>query len=91
MKLYERDGQRLALVSCFAAALIYVVDLDASSVIGTVVVGTGPHDLVVDEAREALYVANTLEASVSVVDLSSRRGTQFAEIARLGLQEPFTQ
>ena len=38
-----------------------------------------------------LYVANTLEASVSVVDLSRTRTTRFEEIARLGLQEPFSQ
>lgn len=91
MKLYEDAGQRFALVSCFASALVYVVDLEAARVINQVVVGTGPHELVIDEAREVLYVANTLEASISVVDLSRRRPTRFEEIARLGLQEPFSQ
>jgi hypothetical protein len=91
MKLYRSGGQRFALVSCFASALVYVIDLDASRVTNAIVVGTGPHDLVIDEAREVLYVANTLEASISVVDLSLTRTTRFAEIARLGLQEPFSQ
>lgn len=91
MKLYSDAGQRFALIACYAAALVYVVDLGAGRVVDAVVVGTGPHDLVVDEARKALYVANTLEGSVSVVDLARERPTRFTEIARLGLQDPFSR
>jgi len=91
MVVHNDDGQRFALVSCFAAALVYVVDLEARRVVNTVVVGTGPHDLVIDEGRDVLYVANTLESSVSVVDLSRTRPTRFQELARIGLQEPFEQ
>ena len=82
-------GQRYALITCFGAALVYVVDLDARRVVDNIVVGTGPHDLAVDPAREVAYVANTLESSVSVIDLSRTRPTRFQELARIGLQEPF--
>jgi hypothetical protein len=97
MKIYvERaangvPAQRYAIISCFRAALVYVVDLEALRVVDAVVVGTGPHDIAIDEAREVAYVINNLESSISVVDLSRRRATRFQELARLGLQDPFTQ
>ncbi len=97
MKIYtERTeeglpSQRYAIISCFRAALVYVVDLEALRVVDAVVVGTGPHDIAIDEDREVAYVINNLESSISVVDLSRRRATRFQELARLGLQDPFTQ
>ncbi len=97
MKIYtERapDGtpiQRYALITCFRAALVYIVDLEALRVVDAVVVGTGPHDIAIDDAREVAYIINNLESSVSVVDLSRRRATRFQEMARLGLQDPFSQ
>lgn len=83
--------QRYAVISCFRAAMVYVVDLEALRVVDAVVVGTGPHDIAIDEAREVAYVINNLESSVSVIDLSRRRATRFQELARLGLQDPFSQ
>ena len=97
MKIYtERDAmgtptQRYALITCFRAALVYVVDLEALRVVDAIVVGTGPHDLTIDEDREVAYVINNLEFSISVIDLSRRRATRFQELARLGLQDPFSQ
>lgn len=97
MKIYtERDDagrplQRYALITCFRAALVYVVDLEALRVVDAIVVGTGPHDIAIDDAREVAYVINNLEFSISVVDLSRRRATRFQELARLGLQDPFSQ
>lgn len=97
MKIFvERapDGtpvHRYALITCFRAALVYVVDLEALRVVDAVVVGTGPHDIAIDQARQAAYVINSLESSVSVIDLSRRRPTRFQELARLGLQDPFSQ
>ncbi|MEM7157529.1 MAG: hypothetical protein AAF799_32110 [Myxococcota bacterium] len=97
MKIYtERDAfgtpsQRFALITCFRAALVYVVDLEALRVVDAIVVGTGPHDLTIDEDREVAYVINNLEFSISVIDLSRRRSTRFQELARLGLQDPFSQ
>ena len=43
----------------------------------------------VDEAREVIYVANSLDKTISVVDTSARRTTRFSEIARLGQQVPY--
>ena len=96
MKIYvERDDdgtprQRYALITCFRAALVYVVDLEALRVVDAIVVGTGPHDIAIDEQREAAYIINNLEFSISVIDLSRRRSTRFQELARLGLQDPFS-
>ena len=81
----------LAFVSCFQAAYVYIIDLRAEQVVDTVITGTGPHDVVFDEVREMLYVANLLEGSVSVIDISRDRPTRFKEIARIGLQEPFSR
>ncbi len=78
-----------AFVSCYQSAYLYVVDLSAWAVVDTILAGTGPHDIVVDEARQMLYAANALEASISVVDLGVGRPTRFKEVARIGLQEPF--
>jgi hypothetical protein len=83
--------QGLAFVSCFQAAYVYVVDLRAEQVVDTIITGTGPHDVVLDEVRQVLYVANLLEGSVSVIDISLERPTRFKELARIGLQEPFSQ
>jgi DNA-binding beta-propeller fold protein YncE len=80
-----------AFVSCYQSAYIYIVDLAAWQVVGEIISGTGPHDLVVDEAREVLYAANALEGSISVIDLGQDRPTRFTEIARIGLQEPFSR
>jgi hypothetical protein len=97
MKIHIERGddgapaQRYAIISCFRAALVYVVDLEALRVVAAVVVGTGPHDIAIDEAREVAYVINNLESSISVIDLSRRRATRFQELARLGLQDPFSQ
>ncbi len=91
MRLYRAEGQRFALISCFRAAKIYVVDLDAFRVIGAIVTGTGPYDLEVDTIRRVLYVSNNLEGSISIIDLAFDRPTRFHELARIGLQEPFSR
>lgn len=91
MKLYEEAGQRFALISCYRAALIYVVDLDAFRVVEKIVAGTGPFEVEVDTVRRVLYVSNNLEKSISVIDLAQDRPNRFTEIARIGLQEPFSR
>jgi hypothetical protein len=91
MKLYEEAGQHFALISCYRAALIYVVDLDAFRVLRSIVAGTGPFELEVDVPRRLLYVTNNLENSISVIDLARDRSTRFSEIARIGLQDPFSR
>jgi len=91
LRLFEDGGQRYAFVSCFRAAEIFVLDLDAFRVIDTIRAGTGPWEIEVDPVRQLLYVANSLERSISVIDLGRDRPTRFEEIARIGLQEPFSR
>ena len=83
------DG--FAYITCFRAAFIYVVDLAAHRVVEAIVAGTGPHDLVVDPWRKVLYAANALEFSVSVIDIDPLSPTRFSELARIGLQDPFSR
>lgn len=91
MQLYEDAGETYALVSCYRAALIYVIELSSFRVLDTIVTGTGAYDVEVDDARDLLYLANNLEGSITIVDLSRSRPTRFREIARIGLQEPFSR
>jgi len=88
-QVWPEEG--LAFVACFQAAYVYVVDLRAEQVVDTIITGTGPHDVVLDKPRGMLYVANLLEGSVSVIDVSTDRPTRFKEVARIGLQEPFSR
>lgn len=89
LEIWHEEG--LAFASCFQAGYVYIVDLRASTVVGTIISGTGPHDLVLDKVRQVLYVANSLEESISVVDVGRTRPTRYTEVARIGLQEPFSQ
>ena len=89
LEIWEDKG--LAFVACFQAAYVYVVDLRNSEVIDTIISGTGPHDLALDRVREVLYVANSLEESITVIDVGETRPTRFTEIGRIGLQEPFSR
>ncbi len=86
-----RDGEdAYALVSCYRSAAVFVVDLQTLQVVANVQPGTGPHQMAVDLAREKVYVANTLEATISVVEMSRASDSRFGEVARIGLQEAFS-
>jgi hypothetical protein len=89
LELWEEAG--LAFASCFRAALLYVVDLRSRRVIETIQTATGPADVLVDPNRKKLYLANSLEASVSVIELDSTRPFYLREIARIGLQDPYSR
>lgn len=91
MAIYRDRDESLALVSCYRSGSIFAVDLRTLGVVAAIQAGTGPHQLVVDPARERAYVANTLEASISAIDLSRASPHRFAEVARLGLQEPYSR
>jgi hypothetical protein len=91
MELFDDGLDRYALISCFRSAYVFVVDLDRMAVVQQIIAGTGPHDLVVDYERGAVYAANTLEATISVIDISRDRATRFTELARIGLQDPFSR
>ena len=61
------------------------------SVIANVLAGTAPHELVHDPARGFLYVANSLDQTISVIDVARDRPTRFTEVARIGLEEPYSR
>lgn len=90
LALYEDGTSRLGLVTCYRSGELYVVDLASLAVVGLVRAGSGPDPMAVDLAREVVYVGNSLDATISVVDMSPSRATRFTELARLGLSEPYT-
>lgn len=89
MTLFEDGANDYAAVSCPGPSQVFIVDLSGFRVVANVVTGQGPHPIVFDRARQLLYVGNTLDETVSVIDVARDRPTRFAEIARVGLQTPF--
>lgn len=89
MQVYREEA--LAFVTCFQADLVFAIDLQGFRVVDAIRTGSGAHDMVVDPVRRVLYVANTLESSISIIHLDRERSTFLKELARLGLQEPFSQ
>ncbi|HGG58108.1 MAG TPA: hypothetical protein ENK31_09965 [Nannocystis exedens] len=90
MVVFDDGSNEYAAISCYSPGTVFFVDLSAFRVIEQVFVGSGPHQMSHDEARQYLYVANTLDATISVVDLAVSRPTRFTEVARIGLQEPYS-
>jgi hypothetical protein len=81
-------GPELALVSCYGVDQLAIVDLGVFALVQTITLGDGPNELEIDEARRWLYVANTAESSISIVDLDATRPTYLSELATLGLDTP---
>ena len=90
LTLYEDGVNSFAMVSCYSVGQVYIVDLNGFQVVSVTQVGTGPHRMTVDLAREVVFVGNTLDATISVIDMGDGRSTRFSEIGRLGLQEPYS-
>lgn len=89
MALFEDDANEYAAVTCPTPSELFIVDLSGFRVVANVRTGLGPHPIVFDRARRLLYVGNTLDRTVSVIDVATDRPTRFAEIARVGLQTPY--
>lgn len=89
MALFEDGANEYAAVTCPTPSELFIVDLSGFRVVANVPTGAGPHPIVVDRARRLLYVGNTLDRTVSVIDVAKDRPTRFAEIARVGLQQPY--
>jgi len=79
----------LAYISCYSDDAIAVVDLNTFRVAKTVDVGEGPNELVIDEERRRLYVIETLEHSVAVIDLDAGSSRYLEVVARLGVADDF--
>jgi DNA-binding beta-propeller fold protein YncE len=89
MTLFSDEANEYAAISCYKPAELFIVDLSGVRVVANIVLGTGPHAITLDQARQYLYVANSLDKTISLVDISRLRPTRFSEIARIGLQVPY--
>ncbi len=89
MRLFSDGPDEFAAITCPTPAELFIVDLAGFRVVANIATGLGPHPVVVDDARRLIYVGNTLDATVSVIDISRERPTRFSEIARIGLQTPY--
>lgn len=58
-----------------ASNKLFEIDIDTAAVTATVEVGMGAHGVVVSEDGSLVYVTNTLEDTVSVVDAATRQVT----------------
>jgi len=91
MAIYDDGDSEYAIVTCYRGGEVFIVDLAALTVVGLSRAGIGPDAVAVDVVREVIYVANSLDATVSVIDMSTTRPSRFTEIGRIGIQEPYTQ
>lgn len=89
MALFADQANEYAAVTCYKPQELFIVDLSGVRVVANIILGTGPHAMTVDKARQYLYVANSLDKTISVVDISRLRPTRFSEIARIGRQVPY--
>lgn len=89
--IYDDGANEYGLVTCYRSGEVFIVDLAALAVVGLTRAGIGPDAVTVDVAREVVYVANSLDATISVIDMSRTRPSRFTEIGRIGLQEPYSQ
>ncbi len=89
MRLFDDAANEYAAVTCPTPGELFIIDLSGFRVVANIRTGAGPHPIVFDRARRVLYIGNTLDRTVSVVDVAPDRPTRFAEIARVGLQTPY--
>jgi hypothetical protein len=90
MVAFQDGASELAAVSCYSSGAIFIVDLVTMQVVDQIFAGAGAHEMVHDPRRGFLYVANTLDATISVIDVAPHRPTRFSHVARIGLQEPYS-
>ena len=79
------DAEHLAFVSCYGVGEVAVIGLASFSIMATLDLGEGTNEMVIDDGRKRLYVANTLESTISIVDLDRLSGRFLDEVAVIGL------
>ncbi|MCA9684444.1 MAG: hypothetical protein KC457_19780 [Myxococcales bacterium] len=84
-ELLGHPGPRLAAVSCYGSDEVAIVDLGVFVVVATVSVGNGPNELLIDAERQWLFVANTAESTLSLIDLDASSTGYLREVATVGL------
>jgi hypothetical protein len=86
LEVYRPDpGENLAFVSCFSDDRVAVVSLASFSVVKTLHIGHGPNEMETDLARKRLYVVNTRENAISIVELDPTSPDYLDEVAVIGL------
>ncbi|WP_106090073.1 YncE family protein [Enhygromyxa salina] len=89
--IYDDGTVEYGLVTCFRSGEVFIVDLASLTVVGLSRAGIGPDAMTVDLAREVVYVANSLDATISVISMDASDPARFTQVARIGLQEPYVQ
>ena len=69
------EDQKTAFVSNQWSYNIYAIDLEEGQVIDTLIAGTGPAGMAIDNNNQ-LYVANTYSSDLSIIDLASGQETR---------------
>jgi hypothetical protein len=69
-------GRPIAIVACFDARALFVVDLQTMLTLSVVPNLSGPFEIEFDEARERLYVADFRSSVIRVIDLRELAGSQ---------------
>lgn len=91
LAIYDDGANEYGIVTCYRSGEVFIVDLAVLTVVGLSRAGIGPDAIAVDLAREVIYVGNSLDATVSIIDMSRTRSARFTEIGRIGLQEAYVQ
>ena len=77
-----------AYISCFPKGQIWVIDPQTETLAGIIDVGRGPHAMALAERRGRLYVANFLEDTIAVVDITPGSATENRVLMRLDGHDP---
>jgi hypothetical protein len=80
-----QDGEWLAFVSCYGPGELAVISLSTFETIAHLELGEGTNELVVDEERKWLYVANAIESTISIVELDRTSPRFLREVVTMGL------
>lgn len=80
---YGPTGPAIAAVSCYADRQVALVALDTFDVVATVEVGAGPNHVVFDPDHGWLWVANTLDDSLTIIGADASQPGYLSAIARL--------
>ncbi len=81
----QEGVEPLALVTCYSEGELAVVGLDTFRLLDTLQLGAGANEMAIDAARKRVFVANTLEDTISIVSLDRASAEFLHEIARIGL------
>jgi hypothetical protein len=74
-------GRPTAVVACFDARALFIIDVETMLTISVVPNLSGPFEIELDEERQRVYVADFRSSVIRVVDLSQLAGTQGGQSA----------